>query len=222
LVEGAGDGVKDSCVSSRRSWRSEFAFWTALLAVSMLGLVACGGSDDPEASPTTRRPPSEATSSSSPGPTTVTADPNEDLDMTAADFANIQTMTPVKGYFIDNRLGHLDEAIAVANSDAGGVYPVGTIIQLVPQEAMVKRKRGWNPPTNDWEFFFLAVDAKGTTIETRGTEDTVNRFGGNCASCHAAADPKFDFVCEDTHGCEPLPIGDDVIESIQNADPRPR
>jgi len=37
-------------------------------------------------------------------------------------------MTKVKGYFIDNRLGHLDEALAVARSDEGGVYPVGTVI----------------------------------------------------------------------------------------------
>jgi hypothetical protein len=30
------------------------------------------------------------------------------------------------------------------------------------------------------------------------------------------------FVCEDDHGCAPLPVGDDVITAIQNADPRPR
>jgi hypothetical protein len=98
---------------------------------------------------------------------------------------------------------------------------VGTIIQLVPQEAMVKRRAGWNPATQDWEFFSLDVGAAGTTIVTRGADDVVNRFGGNCASCHAAVDPKFDFVCENDHGCAPLPIGHDVIASIQEADPRP-
>jgi hypothetical protein len=49
----------------------------------------------------------------------------------------------------------------------------------------------------------------------------VNRFGGNCFSCHAKADAKWDLVCEQTHGCDPLPIGHDVITAIQNADPRP-
>lgn len=208
-----------------RTLRSEVGFWSALIAAAIGGLVACGGSDAPNATLTSSsRLPAES-SSRAPAATTATtepSDPDEDLDMQADDFVNIQTMTAVKGFFIDNRLGHLDEAVAIARSDDGGIYPVGTIIQLVPQEAMVKRRRGWNPETNDWEFFFLDVSAEGTKIVTRGAEDTVNRFGGNCASCHAAADPQFDFVCEDTHGCEPLPVGDDVIESIQQADPRPR
>lgn len=147
--------------------------------------------------------------------------PPEDFAATAEDFVNINSMTPVKGFFIDNRLGHLEEALAVANSERGGVYPVGTIIQLVPQEAMVKRAKGWSPQTNDWEFFFLDVTAEGTTIATRGAEETVNRFGGNCASCHELAEPQWDFICEQTHGCDPLPIGREVIEGIQASDPRP-
>ena len=44
---------------------------------------------------------------------------------------------------------------------------------------------------------------------------------GNCASCHSAADPQFDMVCEDDHGCDPLPFGDDVIVGVQQGDPRP-
>ncbi len=195
--------------------RREVAFWGSVVAVSGLVFVACGGSTDPASDSSTSI---RATSTTLAATSTTIA---EDLDMTAKDFVNINSMTPVKGFFIDNRLGHLDDAIAVAENPDGGVYPVGTIIQLVPQEAMVKRSPGWNPETNDWEFFFLDVSAAGTTIVTRGAEETVNRFGGNCASCHAAADPKFDFVCEGTHGCEPLPIGDDVIASIQAADPRP-
>jgi mono/diheme cytochrome c family protein len=147
--------------------------------------------------------------------------PAEDLVMAADDFVNINSMTKVRNFFIDNRLGHLDEALAVARADGGGVYPVGTVIQLVPQEAMVKRRRGWNPATRDWEFFFLDVSSQGTEIVTRGATETVNRFGGNCAACHSLADERFDFVCEDSHGCEPLPVGDDVIAAIQAADPRP-
>ena len=145
----------------------------------------------------------------------------EDFVAQAADFRNLHTMTKVRNFYIDNRLGHLDEALAVANSPTGGVYPVGTIIQLVPQEAMVKREKGFSPTTRDWEFFFLSVSPDGTVIDKRGTSDVVNRFGGNCASCHQAAAPRFDGVCEQDHGCAPLPIGPDVFHAIQESDPRP-
>jgi hypothetical protein len=92
----------------------------------------------------------------------------------------------------------------------------------VPQEAMVKRAPGFDADSNDWEFFSLDVTAEGTEILTRGGAEVINRFGGSCADCHSLAKPEFDFVCEDTNGCEPLPIGDDVIKSIQDQDPRPR
>jgi hypothetical protein len=145
----------------------------------------------------------------------------QDLDMKPSDFRNLQTMTKVRGFFVDNRLGHRKAALRIARSGKGGVYPVGTILQLVPQEAMVKRRKGFNPATRDWEFFFLTTNAQGTTIVTRGTTTVVNRFGGHCASCHLAAQAKFDMVCEHDHGCAPLPVGDDVIAAIQRADPRP-
>jgi hypothetical protein len=144
-----------------------------------------------------------------------------DIDMKASDFRNLQTMTKVRGFYVDNRLGHLKTALRIARANKGGVYPVGTILQLVPQEAMVKRRTGFNPATRDWEFFSLKTTAQGTEILTRGTTNVVNRFGGNCASCHIAAQPKFDLVCEHSHGCAPLPVGDDVIAAIQHADPRP-
>jgi mono/diheme cytochrome c family protein len=142
--------------------------------------------------------------------------------MRATDFTNLHDMTKVRGFYVDNRLGHLRQALAVANSPKGRTYPVGTILQLVPQEAMVKRHTGFDPATKDWEFFFLATDATGTKIVTRGTDDVVNRFGGNCAACHEAADDRFDMVCEKDHGCAPLPIGDDLIRGAQETDPRPR
>jgi hypothetical protein len=115
-----------------------------------------------------------------------------------------------------------DATLAVARSSDGGTYPVGTLLQLVPGEAMVKRAPGFSPTTNDWEFFELDVSAQGTSINVRGGDEVVNRFGGSCANCHAAADPQFDFVCEDDHGCEPLPISRPIIETIQDSDPRPR
>lgn len=148
---------------------------------------------------------------------------SEDFEAQAADFVNLADMTAVRGFFIANQSGHLDEALAVANADEGGVYPVGTVIQLIPQEAMVKRRAGFDPGSNDWEFFELDISEDGTVIHNRGGAEIVNRFGsGSCSSCHAQADAKYDFVCEDTNGCEPLPIADEVITGLQQSDNRPR
>jgi len=188
----------------------EWAAAGLLAVVITVVLAACGSGDD---SPSAGSP--SATTSTSPAP-------REDFVAEADDFVNLHQMTKVRGFFADNRLGHLDETLAVANSPDGGKYPVGTILQLVPQEAMVKRAKGFDPATRDWEFFRLAVSPSGTAIESRGTDDVVNRFGGSCASCHSAAETRFDMVCENDHGCEPLPVGHDVFEAIQEADPRPR
>lgn len=98
-------------------------------------------------------------------------------------------------------------------------YPVGTILQLVPFEAMVKHPRENFPKTNGWEFFFLDVSREGTKIKDRG-ESVVNLSQGiTCLSCHKAA-TRFDFVCEKRHGCAPIPFDDLKIIELQNADPR--
>ena len=147
----------------------------------------------------------------------------EDVVVEAGAFKPLADMTAVRGFFVDNVAGDLEGTLAVANDPEGGTYPVGTVIQLIPHEAMVKRAPGFDPDSNDWEFFTLDVTATGTTIVTRGGSEVINRFSGtSCAGCHSAAEPQFDFVCEDNHGCAPLPVGDDVIKSIQDADPRPR
>ena len=173
----------------------------------LVGLVAFGCS-------------SAAQRTQSPVSTTATTQV-PDVHVTATSFQSLKTMTPVRGFFVANLLGNTAATLAIANSKNGGVYPPGTLLQLVPQEAMVKHRPGWNPATKDWEFFFLDVSTTGTKIVTRGVQQVVNRFGGNCASCHSAAQPKFDFVCEHNHGCAPLPIGDNIIRAIQLADPRP-
>ncbi len=155
------------------------------------------------------------------GTTTTTA--VEDVEVEAADFTALADMTPVRGFFVNNLLGHLDEAVAVAEDPDGGVYPVGTVIQLIPQEAMVKRAEGFSPDTNDWEFFTLEPTPAGTTIVSRGGAEVINRFSGtSCSGCHSAAEPQFDMVCEDTHGCAPLGVPESVITAIQQSDPRPR
>ena len=98
-------------------------------------------------------------------------------------------------------------------------YPVGTVLQLVPAEAMVKHPRQKFPNTNGWEFFFLDVSTEGTKIKDRG-ENVVNLSQGvTCLSCHQPA-ARFDFVCEKGHGCAPIPFDDHKIAEIQKADLR--
>jgi hypothetical protein len=179
-------------------------------ALAALLFVSCGGSGH-TAGPTT-------TSSAA---TTSTTAPLRDVTPTAADFVNINRMTRVGDHFIASLNGHLDDAIAVARAPKGHVYPVGTVIQLIPTEAMVKRHEGYSPSTGDWEFFSLGVSPTGTTIKSSGAK-VKNFLGGDCASCHVAAKANFDFVCEKSHGCAPLPVTDDLIATIQNGDPRPK
>jgi hypothetical protein len=98
-------------------------------------------------------------------------------------------------------------------------YPVGTVLQLVPFEAMVKHPREQFPKTNGWEFFFLEVSKEGTTIKDRGDSVVNLSQGVTCLSCHQPA-AKFDFVCEKGHGCAPIPFDDEKIAAIQKADLR--
>jgi hypothetical protein len=143
----------------------------------------------------------------------------EDLDMKPSDFECVLRWTQVNNaYRITNRLGH--DALSVANDPNGGTFPVGTIIQIVPTEAMVKRRAGFSAQTHDWEFFSLTVAASGTTIDARGTTNVVNAFGGNCLACHMKAMPQYDFVCGTTHGCAPLPLTTQQLVNVQNSDPR--
>ena len=98
-------------------------------------------------------------------------------------------------------------------------YPVGTILQLIPFEAMVKHPRETFPNTSGWEFFHLDVSKEGTKIADRG-EQVVNRSQGvTCLSCHQPA-ARFDFVCEKGHGCAPIPFDDQKIAEIQRGDAR--
>ncbi|MCV6602914.1 MAG: hypothetical protein OIF54_15360 [Cohaesibacter sp.] len=77
----------------------------------------------------------------------------EELTITPDTFSCISELTPVRGFFVGNLKGNLDATLAVAKSETGGKYPEGSIIQLIPTEAMVKREAGFNTKTNDWEFF---------------------------------------------------------------------
>ena len=143
-----------------------------------------------------------------------------ELSIDASAFRCLTEMTAIRHFFVDNLLGDLDATLAVAESTDGGVYPPGSVVQLVPTEVMVKHHPGWNAATRDWEFFELDVSAEGSSIRNRGFVDVVNKFGGNCFGCHIKAEPKYDLICELEHGCDPIPVTREMIAGIQAADPR--
>jgi hypothetical protein len=138
----------------------------------------------------------------------------------ASSFRCITSMTPVRQFYVDNLRGDLQGTLAGANSPTGTVYPPGSVIQLVLGEAMVKRDKGFNAATRDWEFFELDVSKDGTQIRTRGFADVVNRLGGNCFACHVAARPEWDLVCEADHGCASILFTRAMIGALQRTDPR--
>ncbi len=134
-------------------------------------------------------------------------------------FKCITEMTPVRQFFVDNLSGNLEASLAVAKAGSGD-YPEGTVLQVMPNEVMVKQQKGFSPATRDWEFLWIDVDKNGSKIFTRGAAEVNNRFGLNCFACHVKAEEKFDFVCEQGHGCEDIPVTREMFGALQRTDPR--
>jgi hypothetical protein len=128
-------------------------------------------------------------------------------------------MTAVRHFYVDNLLGNLTETVTVAQAGSGD-YPEGSVVQLMPNEVMIKQQQGFNPVTRDWEFFFIDVSPEGSKIYKRGFAEVNNRLGLNCFTCHAKAKPEFDFICEQDHGCDPIPVTRAMFGALQRADPR--
>ena len=155
------------------------------------------------------------------GPTVAApASSTVSLSISEKSFRCMTEMTHIGHFYVDNLIGNLDGTVRVAESTTGGVYPAGSVLQLVPTEVMVKREKGFNAATHDWEFFELDVSPSGSTIRTRGFVEVVNRFGGNCFTCHIRARPEWDLVCDTTHGCDPIPITIAMTGALQRTDPR--
>ena len=199
---------------------TRWAAWAVLTAaVAFSAMAGCGGDDDDDGDDDV--PTIDGGTVDGGDEADAMIGGGEDFDMKAEDFECVLRWEKVRNFRITNKLGHLDEALAVArNTSGGGAYPVGTIIQVVPQEAMVKRRAGWNAESGDWEFFALGVSKTGTTIDMRGT--TPSNVAGSCRGCHSAAKPEFDFVCESGHGCDPLPppFDSDFLLQLQDGDAR--
>src|SRR4051812_30002009 len=140
--------------------RDRVLVWGAVFLVSAAVLAACGSSKSKYApAPTT-----PLSGLAAHGGTTTPGRPTEDIVVKAADFRNIHAWTKVRDFYVGNLLGHQPEALAVARNPKGGTFPAGTIVQLVPTEAMVKHHPGWDASTRDWEFFQLALSKTGTRI----------------------------------------------------------
>jgi hypothetical protein len=183
-----------------------------VVVLALITVQACGDKD------AAMEPAIEAAAQ----PVIDTPVPKDAMELTidGSSFQCLREMTAIRHFFVDNLLGELEATVAVAESTDGGIYPPGSVVQLVPTEVMVKHGRGWNAATRDWEFFELDVSAEGSTIRNRGFVDVVNRFGGNCFGCHVKADAKYDLICELDHGCDPIPVTREMIAGIQEADPR--
>lgn len=136
-----------------------------------------------------------------------------------ASFKCLLDMTAVGNFYVDNLAGNLGETIKVAKA-GHGEYPQGAVIQLVPNEAMIKQQKGFSPVTNDWEFFYIDVNKDGSRIFRRGFTEVNNRFEMNCFACHVKARPEFDLTCRTDQGCEPIPFTRAMFEALQRADPR--
>jgi hypothetical protein len=165
-------------------------------------------------------------STASPDPadgSTASPDPElpplpESWTATADDFDCLTRWQPVRGFYLTNVLGREELALQIANDGFQDQLPPGTIIQLVPQEAMVKLLPGTNPETGDWEYFNLTVDENGTNINQRGGAEVSNP-AGSCLSCHAGAIER-DYVCEATGLCAAAAVPRNIVDALVQGDPR--
>jgi len=183
-----------------------------------------GASDDPEldADPhdegeATQTVPDAADSEISP-------DPWPALDVAwrpaADDFECLTEWTAVRGFYLTNVAGYLDEAVAVAEGGFASEVPPGTIVQLVPLEAMVKLAPGALPETDDWEYLMLTVRDGETEITQRGGAEVSNP-AGSCFGCHVSAQSR-DYICEDTGLCGDAAVPRSVVDQLVAGDRRCR
>ncbi|MFT5583726.1 MAG: hypothetical protein ACI9VR_001307 [Cognaticolwellia sp.] len=128
--------------------------------------------------------------------------PGPDAFLTDADFGCFRDWEKVGHSYYTSVIG--DPAAAAQAARDNTPFPVGTVVQLMPNEAMVKRHVGYSDETGDWEFLKLQLVKGHAVITERGTSQVKNLAGG-CAECHAASAESNDWVCSESHGCEVLP-----------------
>ena len=95
-------------------------------------------------------------------------------------------MTPVRGFFVANLLGETDATVKVAQAGQGE-YPVGSLVQLVPGEAMidavafmggieVRVPRDWHVVIRGIPFMGGITDETEAPGEETGKRLVVNAF----------------------------------------------
>lgn len=145
--------------------------------------------------------------------------PFEEFVAMEGDFECLTSWPKVRRFRITNKLGRLDETLAVAHGELPPPYPPGTIVQLIPNEAMVKRGGNFDLDNSNWEYFVIDPNGGDMQIVQRG-RDEVRNAPIPCFQCHSAARDISDFICETTNGCIALGIPGDLIDRIQENDPR--
>lgn len=78
-----------------------------------------------------------------------------------SDFTCLSEMSSVRGFYVSNYLGDIDGTIEAAITPGALSFPVGSIVQLVPQEAMVKLPEGSSPETLDWQYLIIDNETGG-------------------------------------------------------------
>lgn len=200
------------------------------VGLCLWGLIACGddivtSTEDTSPLPETEQP--DAAQDDAPSDTTHDASdeadaPSVPLDWrpTAQDFGCLTDWTAVRGFYLTNLFGALDQAVAAAEAGFIDPVPPGTVIQLVPLEAMVKLAPGANPDTADWEFLLLDTGRGETTITARGGAEVTNG-AGSCLGCHVGAADR-DMVCEQTGLCNAAELSRVLIDALVTSDRRCR
>jgi hypothetical protein len=96
-----------------------------------------------------------------------------------SDFTCLRDWTKVHHMRVFHRKAKkLKKAVAIIEAGDLKPLPKGTILQIFPNEAMVKRGGKFNQEGGGWEFFALDVGTEGTTIIQRGGAEVLNQFGG--------------------------------------------
>jgi hypothetical protein len=196
-----------------------------------LGMLACGdaalppdtqtrdaGTDPAQADADADPPPRPADSALPTPPDAGPPRPGLDWRPEPEAFRCLTEWTPVRGFYLTNLLGRLDEAIAAAEAEFATPVPPGTVIQLIPQEAMVKLVPGASPETDDWEYLLLQVERGVTEVIQRGGAE-VSNIAGSCFGCHVGASGR-DQVCEQTGLCAAAALERNLVDLFVGQDPR--
>jgi hypothetical protein len=135
------------------------------------------------------------------------------------------TKAPGKHFYISNlKKRKLKKALRKTETGkVGKGYPVGTILQLFPFEAMVKRGGKFNREGHGWEYFQLKITPDGQTeISKRGTAEVIGLTGTSCQNCHEQLAADHDAICEFVIGAEGLGLTEEMITALQAGDVRCR